>query len=153
MRYFDGYAYYYELQRDKDEGFKKLKSEKPQYLEHVREHLKKEWNHLPKREYTSTYHSKNNPGHITLLKREHVFLVLHLERTEEKIAGGTTAIHETDLAFVNDSFCRISKRTDTKNDQAHMYFRVHKISDERLLTILKKDSVYRKFIKRINDVV
>ncbi len=153
MRYFDGYAYYYELQRDKDEGFKKMRSEKPHYIEHVRKHLTKEWDHLPKREYTSTYHSNINPGHTILLKREHIFLVLHLERETEKIAGGTTAIHETDIAFMEDSFCKIVKRTDSKDNHARMSFRVHKITDERLLTILKKDFVFKKFIRRINEVV
>ncbi len=153
MRYFDGYAYYYELQRDKDEGFKRLRSEKPHYIEHVRKHLTKEWKSLPKREYTSTYHSNVNPGHTILLRREHIFLVLHLEREEEKVAGSTTVIHETDIAFVDDSFCKITKRTDTKDGRARMSFRVHKITDERLLTILKKDSVFKKFIRRMNEVV
>ncbi|MCK5594047.1 MAG: hypothetical protein KAI18_02275, partial [Candidatus Aenigmarchaeota archaeon] len=86
-------------------------------------------------------------------KREHVIFILHLERSEEKIEGGTSVLHEVDLVFDRDSFAKVTKRTDMCPDRARMSFRLHKWGDERMLTILKKDKIFRAFVKRMNEVL
>ncbi|NOQ55728.1 MAG: hypothetical protein GQ477_02880 [Nanohaloarchaea archaeon] len=153
MRYFDNYAYYYELAGDEKDGFKKLKSEKLEYLAHLKEILTEKYDALPKKEYHSMYPSRTEPGHMITLKREHVIFIMHLERTEEKIEGGTAVLHEVDLIFEKGSFAKVTKRTDMGHDRARMSFRVHKWGDERMLTVLKKDKVFRQFVKRMNEVL
>ncbi|MEA3229609.1 MAG: hypothetical protein U9P44_01730 [archaeon] len=152
MRYFDNYAYFYELQRDIDAGFKKLKSKKPQYLDHVKKNLENNWNQLPKREYLSRYHSRNNPSLIITLKCEHIFFILCLERSQNLIEGGMIVVYETHIVFLKDSFKKLVMRTDTKDGRATMSFRMHDITQERMLRILKKDTIFRQFIERINEV-
>ncbi|MBW6462063.1 MAG: hypothetical protein K0B07_03395 [DPANN group archaeon] len=153
MRYFDNYAYFYDLSNDEEGNFNKIKSEKPEYLAHIRATLAERWDSLPKKEYHSLYPSRSEPGHMITLKREHVILILHLERSEEKVEGGNTVLHETDLVFEKDSFAKLVKRTDMCPDRARMSFRIHKWGDERMLTILKKDKIFRQFIKRMNEIL
>ncbi len=152
MRYFDNYAYFYELSNDEEDGFKRLKSEKLEYLMHLKTILTERWDTLPKKEYHSVYPSRAEPGHMITLKREHVIFILHLERSEEKIEGGTSVLHEVDLVFDRDSFAKVTKRTDMCPDRARMSFRLHKWGDERMLTILKKDRIFRQFVKRMNEI-
>ena len=153
MRYFDNYAYFYELSNDEEDGFKKIKSEKPEYLAHLKTILIEKWDSLPKKEYHSRYPSHSEPGKMITLKREHVIFILHLERSEEAIEGGNTVLHETDLVFEKDSFAKVVKRTDMCPDRVRMSFRLHKWSDERMLTVLKKDRIFRQFIRRMNGIL
>ncbi len=146
----DSYADLSELEGIEENNFNKLKKHKKEYLGHMRTRLASRWDSLPKKGYISRYRSRVNPSYRLLLQSEHAFFIQRLKRTEQFFQDGRLIVNEEHLVFVRDSYCRIDVYEEHLSGNGMSRFRIHRLSDKRLVTFLKEDSDFAAFVDRMS---